>query len=690
MASGIAHLRDVLSKQGEDVIIKLLNEYTTINEKLDGSAFCFEKQVDESFLFFKRNQDEPINLIDRTLVKYYEEPINHIESLSQSVKDMIPYNWRFGCEYFSNNTPHEIHYEELPQNKLILSYIHVKNASDKLLRTIQDKEELNEWADDLQISRPPIIFQGVLNDKQKEKILDFVTSSFEEAVEKFKTNSFVQYVISVLNPNMKRLALGSSLNSPIEGIVFRFGKEENVTLAKLIDPTFEDIMRNKAKARQETDTNLYELTLIDMVNYIQSMKFKSIRISGKTFEEKYVDLISKIFIRFIQSSGDEYANIEIVEPDYLKRPEFALNIDMIRNSEARYLMEDQPWTRRLFKIMLAAFRKVKRRGKGLMSSDVVFQFNKAVSTIHGKCNGVVLPEDEAEDDKSAFNVGFDDEDSMKESKTTTAPASDFPTFLEFRKTFYNAVFEDEDKEEGGGKKEASFGETGKDGDFFAQTPINTLEDAIEPLEENPIQPVDSIIAVENILDKFNRENELRDTERIAVLVGRFQPFHNGHLQMIEKLKQETGLRTVVIVVHPGHNKSGKSPIGVETQHVIFKQLRQNVENLADYIITHNGYLDTFLPKVRAREYEPEIWAAGEDRSKGYQHMIDSNAVAGNPAKLVDDFRIYVCDRITSGTEVRELIQSGEFELFKTKVPQSVAVQWPLIVADINKGDDSDS
>ena len=142
MASGIAHLRDILSKQGEDVIIRLLNE------KLDGSAFCFEKQIDESFLFFKRNQDEPINLIDRTLVKYYEEPINHIESLSQSIKDLIPYNWRFGCEYFSNNTPHEIHYEELPQNKLILSYIHVKNANDKLLRTIQDKEELNEWADD--------------------------------------------------------------------------------------------------------------------------------------------------------------------------------------------------------------------------------------------------------------------------------------------------------------------------------------------------------------------------------------------------------------------------------------------------------------------------------------------------------------------------------------------------------------
>jgi len=688
MASGIVHLRDLFDKRGEEFILPLLNEYVTINEKLDGSAFCFEKQIDNSFLFFKRNQDEPINLIDRTLVKYYEEPINHIESLSDSVKDLIPYNWRFGCEYFSNNTPHEIHYEELPQNKLILSYIHVKNASDKLLRTIQDKEELNEWADDLAISRPPIIFQGLLNDKQKEKILDFATSSFEEAVEKFKTTSFVSYVISVLNPNMKRLALGTSLSSPIEGIVFRFGKEENVTLAKLIDPTFEEIMRTKAKARQETDTNLYELTLIDMVNYIQSMKFKSIRIAGKTFEEKYVDLISKIFVRFINSTGEEYANLEIIEPDYLKRPEFALNIDMIRNAEAKYLMEDQPWTRRLFKIMLAAFRKVKRRGKGLMTSDVVFQFNKVVSTVHNKCNGVVLPEDEPEENlEGVFDVFGDD--TVKES------VSELPTFLEFRKQFWKvesnqSIFEEEEKEESGSRKEATFGETGKDGDFFAQTPINSLPEDGEAREQNPIQAVDSMKAVENILDEFNRENELRDTERVAVVVGRFQPFHNGHLQMVNKIKQETGLRSILIVVHPGHNKSGKSPLSVETQHVIFKQLRQNVEDLADYIITHNGYLDTFLPKVRAREFEPEVWAAGEDRSKGYQHMIDSNAVAGNPNQLLDEFRIYICERITSGTEVRELIQSNEFELFKTKVPQSVAVQWPLIVADVKKGNSSDS
>lgn len=682
MAAGIAHLRDIFDKKGHDVIVRLLGEYVTINEKLDGSAFCFEKQVDGTFLFFKRNQEEPINLIDRTLVKYYEEPINHIESLPESIKELIPYKWRFGCEYFSNNTPHEIHYEELPQNKLILSYIHVKNANDKLLRTIQDHEELDEWAKDLAISKPPIIFQGVLNDRQKEKILDFVTSSFSEAVERFKTTSFVSYVISVLNPNMKRLALGTSLDSPIEGIVFRFGKDENVTLAKLIDPVFEEIMRAKAKARVETDTNLYELTLIDMVNYIQSMKFKAIRVAGKSYEEKYVDLVSKIFVRFINSTGDEYANIEIVEPDYLKRPEFALNIEMIRSNDAKFMMEEKPWTRRLFKIMLAAFRKVKRRGKGLMTSDVVFQFNKVVATIQNKCNNVLAAEEEdsADDYNSTFSI--DDEDSIKESID-----GDFLSFSEFRKKFFNtedteSIFEDEDGKDDGYKSNITFGSDGKDGDVFkTAAPVET-EDQI--VADTSLQATDSMKTIERILDDYNKENELRDTKRVAVIVGRFQPFHNGHLHMIDKVKQETGLDTFVVVVHPGHNNSKKSPITISVQRVIFDQLVQNVDNMVDYVITNNGYMGTFLPKARAREFEPEVWAAGEDRSKGYQHMIDANEIQGNPEKLVDDFRIYVCDRITSGTEVRSLIQQGEFELFKAKVPQSVAVQWPLIVADFNK------
>ena len=95
-----------------------------------------------------------------------------------------------------------------------------KNKRMNLLRLKMDKEELDKWADILDIERPPIIFQGKLTDEQKEKILDFVYTPLDELVGKFKTASFTKYIINVLNPTLKTSFLRDSADKDIEGIVF--------------------------------------------------------------------------------------------------------------------------------------------------------------------------------------------------------------------------------------------------------------------------------------------------------------------------------------------------------------------------------------------------------------------------------------------------------------------------------------
>ena len=138
--SGISHLQDLYHKKGNEFINKLFQSFVTVNEKMDGSAFTFERDSDTGkFKFYKRDQRNPITLVDRTLMKYYERPIQYIESLPPHIIQNIPRGWRFGLEYFANPQPVEIAYDRVPKNNLILSYVH-KSESSKGRATVQNKE----------------------------------------------------------------------------------------------------------------------------------------------------------------------------------------------------------------------------------------------------------------------------------------------------------------------------------------------------------------------------------------------------------------------------------------------------------------------------------------------------------------------------------------------------------------------
>jgi hypothetical protein len=69
-------LARIYKELGQDFVNDLFKDYLVVTEKLSGSAFSFEK-AGSSLKFFKSN-DKPINLVDRTLMVYYEKPINYI------------------------------------------------------------------------------------------------------------------------------------------------------------------------------------------------------------------------------------------------------------------------------------------------------------------------------------------------------------------------------------------------------------------------------------------------------------------------------------------------------------------------------------------------------------------------------------------------------------------------------------
>lgn len=637
--AGIIHLTDIYRAKGRDFIDKLFDNYVTINEKIDGSAFAVERnQTTKQLEYYKRSNDLPISMIDRTLARFYEQPISHFESMDPSVIGKMPLGWRFGFEYLVDNGHQAIAYDRAPKNNLILSYIHVRNLSGKIVRTVQDKAELDKWADTLGVERSPIIFQGVLTNDQKIKILEFMDTHKDDMYSKFKTQSFVRFVISVLNPKLKKTFLNDDADAPIEGIVFRFGTDDKVTLAKLVDPVFHELIKTKGDREAGSNNDVYQIALLDIMNYVDGINLNKFKPKGKTYDERYINFVCSVFNKFVEEKGDEYETVDFDEPAYLKRDEFDLNTDFIKDVVTLSNIDRSTALKKLFKIMLASFKKRRRKVVGIFTKEVINQFNLTVDNINAHLSAGAQP--------------------LKESV--------LPLFSE----------------------------------FMDQRGSDRVEDEIEDEEEEdlPIFTDDDVLDIDTLSDAVSDEDQADSDEdkpskkkktgkKVNIIVGRFQPFHNGHLEMIEELYVANKRPVVLVAVHPGHNKSGMSPFSISTVRTMLGNIKaESKGKVCDYRVIGRGFIGDIIAAVRP-EYEPVIWGVGPDRVDGYTKQLELNYKKKNELGLLDDFTIMETNRYMKGSDVRKCVEDDRFGAFKDMVPKSVQSMYTLLRNDILREED---
>ena len=646
--SGISHLYDIYNKKGKDFINNLFNSYVTVNEKMDGSAFVFDRDLETGrFNFYKRDQRNPITLVDRTLMKYYEIPIQYIESLPPHIIKDLPRGWKFGLEYFANIKPVEIAYDRLPKNNLILSYVHTKSENGKPSSTIQDKEKLDTWADLLGVERPPIVFQGCLSEEQKDKILDFLRTPFEELVSEYKTRSFVRYIIGVLNPEAQASALSNDLDKPIEGIVFRFGEEDSESepvLSKMVDPVFTEMAKEKSKKKiEEKPSDFLGITILDVMNFILERGVDSFGVSGNTDDERYISFISDVFSKFLEEYGYKYKGADFQEPDYLKKDEFRLNKPLIKDKRVLSYLEADDSYESLFKLILNSFRKIKKRAGGIITAGIIDQFNLLVGDIQRVVSAKTQPK-------------------IQESQV--------PSFLDFKKNNLSSKTVDytTSESEESDKSEEEY-------DHFYS--YNEFISALETLDTQE-KPKEIITETDEKVEE-PKEKELQD---VNLLVGRFQPFHNGHLNMVKKMAEENELPSIIAVVHPGHNRSGKTPFDEDLVSKYMETVvKENAGKILGYFIVNRGLLGIIYGKAKELGYSVKSIAAGDDRIDDYKKQTEYLKKAGGD--FPDDIEIIQTPRSSSGTEVRGKIDNEDFVGFKKLVPHAVSTFYDQLVSSQN-------
>jgi hypothetical protein len=378
--AGLQHLFDIYSKQGNDFIADLFSKQLIVSEKPDGSVFSAQQREDGGMDYFKRDDRQPITKLDRTIMSLYEPPIEYIDKKTKGKK--IPTNLRFGFEYFQNTKPVAISYDRLPKNGLVLTHMKELDEKGKVKKFIDDPKTLNKWAKYFGVEEPFIIFDGKLNQMQIEQLQEFLATPFGDLVEKFKTSSFTKFIVSILNPKLKKTALNNTLEKPIEGLVFKFNDGEY--LAKVVDPMFTQMARDKALSRanpKETNDE-FGLVLYSFISWVEENNvFKDFIADGKNEDEKYLDLMTRVAKRFIDENKVFLKGLNIKKPEFAKAPEFALNTKMIRSKEVVDFIKKHREHEEIFKIILSSFRKEKKRKTKRIDENLMKQINSVVKQI---------------------------------------------------------------------------------------------------------------------------------------------------------------------------------------------------------------------------------------------------------------------------------------------------------------------
>lgn len=369
--TGLKELRDIYKKKGISSIENFLDGDVLITEKLDAHRFSFEVNNDKEIIFFKKNDNRPLTIIDRTISDLYEKAISHIEGLPHLTKYSIPSNIRFGFAYFPSNKPLRIEYKNVHNSKLVLTDITLRSNNGKVKRIYDDINYINRWAKSLNVGKMPVIYSGILDESKKEFIK--AAASGENRLCAF------------FSENISNILGSYSNNNIIEGIVIR----SKNGLVQLKDPSF-DMFHIAAKPQESRD--FYDLVLLQMESFINN-DYKMIQaFESNLSDARYLELVSDIYNKYIKHSHID----ETLDPSYLQ-PQIIgnhgqLSRKFIKSPETIENINKGKIYEELYKVFLSSFRK-KKKAHGLLTESFTIKFNEIIDDIQNLTNYAPLNEE---------------------------------------------------------------------------------------------------------------------------------------------------------------------------------------------------------------------------------------------------------------------------------------------------------
>lgn len=357
----------------------LLKQRCLVTEKIQASSLHVRRE-DRLLQFYKSGNKQPLNKIDRTIVSYYEKGIGHFKALLDKQVQQMPSDWKFGFDYMVSEKTVDIEYDMLPKNNLILTHIQVLNEDrTQIKKVLRDPRILEKWAKILEVQSPEVVFEGVLSDHQKEKLVNILSLQGEQARMKLEDFSFSYRMFTVFNESMHKSMLNNDIHKEVDGLVISFVDGKTLKNFKLQSP-----LKEVKEQEERKSSDAYQITVLKLIEYFNNFNFSEIQLESKEVDERYLELMTAGFNSFIKDNGASFIGMDFNSAEFANNEEFDLNPKMITNQETIRLVNESREVAELLKITLGTFRKKRQKENGVLAGDTFNSLNNIIEKIEAR------------------------------------------------------------------------------------------------------------------------------------------------------------------------------------------------------------------------------------------------------------------------------------------------------------------
>lgn len=355
----------------EKFITLISNQRVEVYEDVQGARIFVSYRNGDWEIRPRRWNENSLNLKDLAVQKYYKWCYAYLLSLPNNVVDILHPNWQFVFEYFPDDQPANIKYDHSPKHGLILTGIFKYGKY-----WIEKRQELEVFAKLFDVELLPLIYSGVLNETQINKIYTFLSTSSEDLEFFFKDDSFAKFFYNLLNPNLEHSYLKNDWQSNLEKIIIKVENGTEIAL-HLLNPMYQS--QDFKNEGQYSD--IYSVLLLNFIQWLQTVQINEVEASGTSRDQVYINLVCKLFNAYIGKMQQQVLDFEFSIPVFFDKDKFKVNRDLIQNRSTVIWLGTHPKFEYLFKIIFNALQKERKREIGVINNTVLIYMNRLVRQI---------------------------------------------------------------------------------------------------------------------------------------------------------------------------------------------------------------------------------------------------------------------------------------------------------------------
>ena len=326
------HLTDLKNPE------EFLEDKVRVTQKIDGTALIV-RMTDDGVRYYSREGKGEIDPIKRTVTNIYEDLIEHLESQDLS---FLSEGDELDFEGFPDEIDPIIPIQKEPKNKLVLL-----NASSG---------DPSKIAKKIDVEPPPVIFEGKLDKKQKEILLN----------NQITPQTIKNYFNGTFEPLINE--------SQMEGVVI-----ENLSsgkAAKATDPSFTDEIKQKQNADKELKDEYFQLLTNIVVNFEISVP-KDYHYTPENYLKVMFDNIRNQMDEIFQHK-EKFKKFDYGAQFELKGIDF--NWRRVPKKISK-IMQDEPWFKDLVRMLILNHSKKRKKATKAIPKEYMKIINNKVEVL---------------------------------------------------------------------------------------------------------------------------------------------------------------------------------------------------------------------------------------------------------------------------------------------------------------------